>query len=35
MWMMAMENEYPETYYMTVPLEAGFQKTQLWFGEVT
>jgi hypothetical protein len=33
-WMMSKEKDYPETYYMTVPLEAEFQKTQLGFNEV-
>jgi hypothetical protein len=33
-WMMTKENEYPETYSMTVPLEAGFQKRELRFDEV-
>jgi hypothetical protein len=32
-WMISKKNEYPETYYMTVPLEAGFQKTELRFND--
>jgi hypothetical protein len=33
-WVMAKIHDYPETYSMTVPLEAGFIKGELSYQEI-
>jgi hypothetical protein len=33
-WVMAKKHDYPETYFMTVPLEAGFIKSELCYQNI-
>ena len=33
-WVVAKGNDYPETYFMTVPLEAGFIKSELTYRDI-
>jgi hypothetical protein len=33
-WMMAQANDYPNALWLTVPLEAGFGKKKLHYGEI-